>query len=379
MSKNQVSQVDIAFRQILFFAKLFTKQWGNPRVLKSLKEILDTHLSKQLSMELVEHYQPKMVITKDYEQKGFKHMEGHFISPLALHSPHLFPEEQMKMSHWRGVFPTMNSRGMTIHLAATGDHGYRWRETNVTELLKSNVGSIMVTNPFYGKRKPQAQWRSALENVSDLFILGAALAFECAYLVRWFGRDNGPIGITGMSMGGYNAGFAASNLQFPVCLVPCLSWTTAAPVYTLGTLSRAVNWKNLEVQLKSPDFRSAIGEIKNCDWLDRLHDKNVKWHHGLDSDVKRFMWILMDQFTNLEQFPVPVATNLVKFVVAEDDAYIERTGAPDIRELWPGTEVLSLKNVGHVLGIFQHGHSFRRVILEMLQRTEQFTPSTSTK
>ena len=35
----------------------------------------------------------------------------------------------------------------------------------------------------------------------------------------------------------------------PLSVVPCLSWTSAAPCYTKGVLSHAVDWKTLETQL----------------------------------------------------------------------------------------------------------------------------------
>ena len=61
-------------------------------------------------------------------------------------------------------------------------------------------------------------------------------------------------------------------------------------------------------------------------------------------------------------------TFAVKFVIAEDDAYIERDGAPDISELWPGSQVLSLPNVGHVLAFLRHASQFRHVIAEQMEQ-----------
>ncbi|KAI6241302.1 C4orf29-like protein [Aphelenchoides fujianensis] len=376
------SQVDIAVRQLMVFARLFTKSWGTPQSLKSLKQILDSHLSKQLTMELVERYNPKMVITKaslTRKRKGNERRDcrstwkggigtwrGASCPRWPATSRTSSPADNTKWCHWKGLFSTRERRGLALHLAATGDHGYRIRAANANELLKHGISSLLLQNPFYGSRKPAAQFRSALENVSDLFVLGASLAFECATLIRWFGEDYGPRVITGISMGGYNAGFAASNLPFRVGLVPCLSWTTAASRLRAGEPSR---WKQLERELENPAFIAGISEIKS-DWLPQLHDREREWEVGLDTPAKKFL-LDSDGTTNLKQFPVPFDPSLTKFVVAEGDAYIERTGAPDIRDLWPGCEVHSIPGVGHVLGYFQHGRTFCRVIREVLERAEE--------
>jgi len=46
--------------------------------------------------------------------------------------------------------------------------------------------------------------RSSLHNVSDLFVMGGALILESLVLFHWCERHGyGPLGITGISMGGY--------------------------------------------------------------------------------------------------------------------------------------------------------------------------------
>ncbi|XP_041053523.1 protein ABHD18 isoform X4 [Carcharodon carcharias] len=91
--------------------------------------------------------------------------------------------------------------------------------------------------------------RSSLRNVSDLFVMGGALVLESAALLHWLERGGyGPLGMTGISMGGHMASLAASNWPKPIPLVPCLSWSTASGVFTTGVLSKAVNWRELEKQ-----------------------------------------------------------------------------------------------------------------------------------
>lgn len=74
----------------------------------------------------------------------------------------------------------------------------------VKPLLKEGIASIILENPFYGSRKPKDQLRSCLMNVSDIFVMGGCLILECIALLHWCERNGfGPMGITGLSMGGH--------------------------------------------------------------------------------------------------------------------------------------------------------------------------------
>ncbi|XP_044285078.1 protein ABHD18 isoform X2 [Varanus komodoensis] len=79
--------------------------------------------------------------------------------------------------------------------------------------------------------------------------MGGALVLESAALLHWLEREGyGPLGMTGISMGGHMASLAVSNWPKPLPLIPCLSWSTASGVFTTGVLSKAVNWRELEKQ-----------------------------------------------------------------------------------------------------------------------------------
>ena len=85
--------------------------------------------------------------------------------------------------------------------------------------------------------------------MSDLFVMGGALILESAALLHWLEREGyGPLGMTGISMGGHMASLAVSNWPKPMPLIPCLSWSTASGVFTTGVLSKSINWRELEKQ-----------------------------------------------------------------------------------------------------------------------------------
>lgn len=55
--------------------------------------------------------------------------------------------------------------------------------------------------------------RSSLKNVSDLFVMGGALILESTVLLHWLEREGyWPLGMTGISMGGYVSD--TSNTRF---------------------------------------------------------------------------------------------------------------------------------------------------------------------
>lgn len=49
------------------------------------------------------------------------------------------------------------------------------------------------------------------------------------------------------------ASLAATNWPKPICLIPCLSWSTASPVFTQGVMSASINWDLLKTQYLSDD------------------------------------------------------------------------------------------------------------------------------
>lgn len=118
-------------------------------------------------------------------------------------------------------------------------------------------------NPFYGLRKPKDQKGCSLHNVSDIFVMGGCLVLESLVLLNWCERNGyGPLGITGLSMGGHMASLAATNWPKPLVLVPCLSWSTASAVFTEGVMSHSINWDVLETQFFTDgNFRERLSKM----------------------------------------------------------------------------------------------------------------------
>ena len=110
-------------------------------------------------------------------------------------------------------------------------------------LQERGYASLIIENPFYGSRKPKEQFRSSLQHVSDLFVMGASLILESLVIFHWCEKQQfSPIISHGLSMGGHMASLGATVWPRPIGLVPCLIWSSASVTFTKGALTGAIPW-----------------------------------------------------------------------------------------------------------------------------------------
>ncbi|KAJ8028498.1 Protein ABHD18 [Holothuria leucospilota] len=249
------STVDRIYRKLLL-TQFFTKGWGKPETIKRIFEFGKILADRPKCQALINEDYPVKIV-KDEEQSRYRILEGTFTSPFALYLPDLVPDE-VKTARFEMIvpakWPSNTYKPVCIHLAGTGDHGF-WRRRVFTAkpLIKEyGIGSLSLENPFYGCRKPKDQLRSSLHNVSDLFVMGGSLMLESLVLLRWLEKNGyGPLGLSGVSMGGHMATLACTVWDKPIPLIPCLSWTSATPVFTRGAMSGSIPWELLRSQYNS--------------------------------------------------------------------------------------------------------------------------------
>uniref|UniRef100_A0A182K1W4 Protein ABHD18 n=1 Tax=Anopheles christyi TaxID=43041 RepID=A0A182K1W4_9DIPT len=260
------SRLDGLYRSLLL-TKFFCKGWGKPENLERLFAFRKIMSNRAACSKLVPRDYP-VEITKEEIHSDCKILEGKFISPLEIYMPGLVPDVAQH-AHFQILLPLKwndeRYKPICIHLAGTGDH-YYWKRRNLIAkplLKEANLGSIILENPFYGLRKPKEQRASSLQNVSDIFVMGGCLVLESLVLLNWCERNGyGPLGITGLSMGGHMASLAATNWPKPLVLVPCLSWSTASSVFTEGVMSHSINWDVLETQyFADGNFRERLSKM----------------------------------------------------------------------------------------------------------------------
>lgn len=262
------SRLDAVYRRLIL-TKFFTKGWGKPENLRRIFEFKKVVANREACYNLIPRDYP-ITITKDEEWSDCHIIEGCFETPFERHLPNIMPEET-KTSYFQLILPRRWSSHKTqpvcLHLAGTGDH-YFWRRRNLIAkplLKETGIGSLLMENPFYGVRKPPDQVRSNLHNVSDIFIMGGCLIMESIVMLNWCEKQGfGPLGLTGLSMGGHMASLAATNWPKPIPLVPCLSWSTASPVFTEGVMSESINWTLLQSQYFSDTmYQNDLSKLMN--------------------------------------------------------------------------------------------------------------------
>lgn len=431
-----LSKLDAIYRSIVL-AKFFTKGWGKPENLKRLFTFRKVISNRESCRQLVESDYP-IVIDKVEKHPAYQILDGHFVSPFVKYLPEVVPEES-RIARFQilvpNTWPAEPLRPMCLHLAGTGDHFYwRRRMLMARPLLKEyGIGSILLENPFYGSRKPKTQKRSSLHNVSDIFVMGGCLILETLALFYWCEREGfGPLGITGISMGGHMASLAGSSWHKPIPIIPCLSWTTASHVFTQGVMSAGIPWPLLQNQyssdhayqdeiwkmLHSPEesdaFKAGIHFSRNypssMEHLELLKEESnlkgrsiplysdnstvnstsfnknarlsseeskVSKSHQLISDSEmlklealNFMRGVMDECTHLGNFTPPVDPSLSIVVTAKHDAYVPRDGIKSIGDLWEGCEVRYI-DAGHITAFLFNQCIFRKAIIDAFEKTAQ--------
>lgn len=287
-----MSRLDRWYRQLIVTG-FFKKGWGDP---KHIKDVLLLRLALgdansqhavQITKDLLSHI--KVDIKKEVLQDKVRFLEGEFISPLHFLLPHLMPPEVRTAKFQFMTNDEAQRAPVALHLAGTGDHFY-WRRRRLQGnrlLSQHHINSVFLENPYYGYRKPKDQLRSSVHYVNDIFIMGAALIMESWVVLNWLLKNGyGPaLCLTGVSMGGFMASLAAGFWrQSPLALVPCLSWSSAAPVYTQGVLSDALPWKNLAAQLQSNDvYRELNSAISQGDYGAKYMNGRCTPEHSLTS------------------------------------------------------------------------------------------------
>ncbi|CAI9730378.1 Hypothetical predicted protein [Octopus vulgaris] len=286
-----MSRLDQWYRRFLI-SKLFTKGWGKPENLKKLFNCRKIISNREECIKLVPPDYP-VHIDKDIEQDDHRILEGHFLSPFAVYMSDVMPKE-VEIAKFQMILPKLwksQLKPVCVQLGGTGDHFYWRRRTLLGKpLLKEfGIASIILENPYYGMRKPKQQLRSALHNVSDLFVMGGALILESLVLLNWCEQQGwGPLGITGISMGGHMASLAASNWNKPLSLIPCLSWSTASGVFTHGVLSEAIPWRVLQSQyLEESQYGTDIKKmIHSPEDVARAFRLGQKYVQDMDESLK---------------------------------------------------------------------------------------------
>ena len=170
------------------------------------------------------------------EERGVTCRDGCFRSPC-----HALPEA-LRTAYVRS-WSRFGNAAACVLLAASRDEGYRVRERVFGPLTERGIDLYLLENPFYGQRRNG-------RGPSDLTVaehcrmcLGSVL--EARALLTWLQPRYSKLAVAGYSMGGHMAALSAAVVPFPVACAALAAGASPSPNYTIGLLSRSVDFTAL--------------------------------------------------------------------------------------------------------------------------------------
>ncbi len=224
------------------YPRLFPGGWGDDSVLDDYREPV-----RSLS--------PSEPVDLDWvpapSRAGFLTWEASFPSPA------LFLPEAARVAHLLMVSPVPQPSRIVLLMAALNDHGFSTRFALARHLARLGIASVLLENPFYGKRRTNLH-KQATRTVLDLLVMGKAATLEGVSVLDVLRRSSDArLGVSGYSMGGNIAALVGSVNPFPIALAPLAPPHSPAPVFAQGVLSRTVKWGSLG----GPHRREDLGKV----------------------------------------------------------------------------------------------------------------------
>ncbi len=264
------------------------------------------------------------------------------------------------------VLPPKATRETSIclHFAATGDEGFsRRRRALAIPLLRYGIGSLILENPYYGRRRPPDQHKKMLNRFSDLWAMGGAAVEEGRSLVQWLRREGYErLGVCGISMGGSMAARVAVQQQEPMAVIGCVTAHSASAVFTEGILKNYLAWEILNGELDSgpPENGPNRKRTGGGEAIERNRETDGA------GPAMALMRELLD-VTDLRQYSPPQLPEAAFLVAASRDAYIPPASAAMLHDHWSGSTMRWLRT-GHVGAFLFHRGDFLKAIRDAFSR-----------
>ncbi len=324
--------VDRAVAYLTSIPKMYYEGWGDSDLLEWLVDA-----ARQVGP-------PPRIEVKWIDGKrrldGSHLFEGWFTTP-ARHLP-LPPEA--RAAYFQLLLPPEPFRSprpaVCVHLAGTGDATFLGRRLLSGPLLDEGIGAVILQNPYYGPRRPIGQHQTRLRRMTDQLMMNLATVQEARALLAWL-RDEGfeRVGVTGYSMGGFIAGFAAQTVPFPVAAIPCAAGDTAV----------------------APLVESPLRDI--CDW------QQLAAEAGSAERAEMMMRQTLSSLA-LSEHGSPVAPEAAIIVGALNDEFVPPSQSMQLYRHWRGAELRWIDG-GHTTGWLFHGAEIRQAIADAFDRLDE--------
>ena len=293
---------------------MFHRGWGNHA---AIAEVNSQWCSQDLPAEIDMRWDTEWAC-----MKGDLWMRSaHFATPRFQE----FLPEASQQARLHFVSPSPGCSGPVVVLMPTSrEVGVHGRIPMARQLAHLGIGSVLLESPYMGSRKPAAQHGSTLGHFSDFLMLSAVCIEEACAVLAWLARqDIGPLGVAGVSKGGYLAAVAGLRSPSQPRVVAFLPPHSGVAVLLDGLL----------------------GQL--CDW-DAMQRTS-----GSVTPVRRQVADVFD-VTSLERLPAPSQPCIL--VGAEQDRYVPRYSYEIVQRHWRGCAQMRWLPGGHVSSIAERGH-----------------------
>ncbi len=334
--KKMISLLDTIYSKLANRDLFFQSGWGDKEGLYYLlaNHPTEIHLRPVRDIEVI--------WKSEIKEKDFIIKEGSFKSPfvfeykLGRECKIIELPEEAKQAYVQMILPKDHNSNtpLAIHFAATGDEGFTRRRISMAiPLIQKGIGSVLLENPFYGRRRPKDQKGVVLKTFTEFLRMSRATTDEGIALLRYLRKEGySNLGVTGISMGGYVAITAAARSELELAVAACIPSHSGSPVYIDGALSRACDWKSL--QSDSPN-------------------KN---------DARHFMRLILDR-ADIRSFPKPKRPDAMIIVGAQNDGYIPNYSTKIIKNHWSESTIRWV-STGHVGSFLFCLGDFRKAVVD---------------
>jgi hypothetical protein len=318
----------VAGRLVSRRPRFFEEGWGSQALLERLSRGPHGFALPELH---------EVTLSAARREGGVLVQEGRFPSPAAVGPLPAASAEarfQLLLPEKGGARPPV-----CLFLASSGDQGFGLRRFLAKPLLAAGLGAMLLENPYYGSRRPPGQKGEALRTVADLLLMARATAVEAVALLGWLlARGHPKVGLSGYSMGGSMAAYAASFFPLPLAVVPVAVAHSASPVFTQGVLSALPDWESLG---------------RTCGGAEAARKRLAELLEGLS-------------ITQLPPLPNPRRAIIV---AARKDGFVPSASTLRLLQHWRGAELRYLRG-GHVSGLLSGRSVIARAILDAFSRIE---------
>ena len=239
---------------------------------------------------------------------------------------------QATTATFRVVEPPHGTDRLCLLMAAWNDHGYRTRQQIANELLRHDIGSIMLEIPYYGSRRVVSPDEQPIRTVADFARMGLGAVTEGRALLRHFAA-NYRMGVSGYSMGGNIGAVVGATAGFPVAMAPLAASHSPGPVFLDGAIRNRIVWEALGGMNQQDALREALSSV------------------------------------SVLSLPVPEWAPAAVMMAGRSDGFVPRSAIEALHKHWPGSELRWCRG-GHATVIWRRQAELAATIAESFARLE---------